>query len=143
MTVTIKPAPKHARGEGVADALHRAAKWAKAASVEYDDTSPINLFEIPGDVRVVGGYVEVTTAFEVAGSSAAATVAITVPNATGTKTLWDAAGVGLLSTGAKQFSAWDVTPSSGGYVIATYTAGTTTAGAFQVYLSYIERDSEL
>lgn len=144
MTAFVKPAPKYAPGSGVADALGRSQKWVKAAAVAYDDTSPINLFEVPGDVLIVGGIVNVDSAFDPAGTSAAPTVAITAPDVDDTTvTVWDAAGVGLLTTGKKPFTNFAQTPASGGYVIATYTAGTTTAGGFEVWLAYVELADQL
>jgi len=122
--------------------MHRSQRWVKSEAVAYDATSPMNIFEIPSDVLIVGGFVEVTAAFDPAGTSAAPTLVITAPDADST-ILWDAAGVGLLATGKNAFTNFALTPSSGGYIVGTYTAGTTTAGGFQVYLAYVEPETEL
>jgi len=136
-------APAHAPGQNVAATLRRSVKVAKSSSVAYGDTSPINLIELPGNCLVLGGSVRVTTEFNSAGTSPAATLTVTAPNDTGTELLWDAGGVGLGSTGYKPFTIWALTPSSGGYIIGTYTANTTAAGAFEVYINYVELDDKL
>lgn len=138
--VMIKPRPKHA--PFVAEEIRRVALHAKN-SVTYTDTTAINLFELPGKVLVKEVNVRVTTPFDGTGASAAATVTITMPNDTGTETLFDAGGTLLQSTGFKPSTTMGVTPDSGGYIIANYTANTTTAGAFEVYLSYVEFADEL
>lgn len=139
-TVKIKPRPKHA--PYVADEIRRVALHAKGR-MTYSDTTAVNLFELPGNVLVKEANVRVTTAFDGTGTSAAATLTITMPNDTGTETLFDAAGTLLQSTGFKPSTTMGVTPSSGGYIILNYTANTTIAGALEVYLSYVEFDNEL
>lgn len=143
MTIAVKPAPPYAPGQGVAKALHRSQRWVKSETIAFGDTSPVNVFEIPGNVLVVGGLVDVITAFDASGTGAAATVTITVPNSTGTTTVYDASTSGLQTSGFKAFSDYALTPASGGYIVATYTAGTTTAGSFQVYMAYVEPEDEL
>lgn len=138
--IKIKPRSKHA--PYVADEIRRVALWRKN-TVAYTDTGTINLFELPGNVLVKEALVRVTTAFDGTGASAAATMTLTMPNDTGTETLFDAGGTLLQSTGFKPSTAMAVTPSSGGYVIMNYTANTTTAGQLEVYISYIEFDSSL
>ncbi len=139
----IQNIPAHVPGQGVRDELKQSIKAAKSDAVAFGDTSPINLIELPGNVAVLGGYVYVETAFDASGTSAAATVTLAMPNDTGTETLYDASTIGLQSTGMKAFTAWAVTPASGGYVAATYTAGTTTAGSFRIYLQYVQEDDTL
>ena len=139
----IKNVPAHMPGAGVREQVVLSQKVAKSDAVAFGDTSPINLIELPGNVAVLGGYVYVETAFDASGTSAAATVTLAMPNSTGTETLYDASTIGLQSTGMKAFTAWAVTPSSGGYVAATYTAGTTTAGSFRIYLQYVQEDDKL
>jgi hypothetical protein len=133
--IKIKPRTKHA--PFVADEIRRVALHAKN-NIAYTDTGTVNLFELPGNVLVKEANVRVTTAFDASGTSAAATLTITMPNDTGTETLFDAANTLLQSTGFKPSTTMAVTPSSGGYLTLNYTANTTTAGALEVYLSYVE-----
>lgn len=115
----------------------------KSNSVAYTDTTAINLFELPGNVYIKDIQVRVTTPFDASGSSAAASANITVPNDTGTETLWSSAAGQIQATGFIPSTTRAVTPASGGMVILNYTAGTTTAGALEVYLEYVQYDSEL
>lgn len=126
----------------VAEQIKRVALHAKN-TVAYDDTGTVNLFELPGNVWVKEANVRVTTAFDASGSSAAATATLTMPNDTGTETLFDAANTLLQASGFHPSTTMGVTPASGGYLILNYTAGTTTAGQLEVYVSYVEFDSEL
>lgn len=139
-TIKITPRPRHA--PYVADEIKRVALHAKG-SMGFGDTTAVNLFELPGNVLVKEANVRVTTAFDPSGTSAAATLTITMPNDTGTETLFNATNTLLQSTGFKPSTTMGVTPSSGGYIILNYTAGTTTAGQLEVYLSYVEFDNEL
>jgi hypothetical protein len=138
--VKIKPRPAHA--PYVADQIRRVELYVKN-TVSFGDTGTVNLFELPGNVLVTNALVRVITAFDASGTSAAATATITMPNDTGTETLFDAANTALQSTGFKPSTAMGITPASGGFVILNYTAGTTTAGQLEVYLSYIESADEL
>lgn len=146
----MAPTLKHAKkvpvavpGEGMSEFARRSAQWLKSDSFVFDDTSPANLIELPGDILVVGGFVHVTTAFDASGSAAAATATISVPNDTGTETLFDASTILLQTTGFHPVTGYALVPSSGGYLIATYTAGTTTQGALEVYLAYVDKASKL
>ncbi len=121
----------------LAELARRVPQWVKSDAVNYSDTGTVNLFEIPGNVLITNMLVRVKTAFEASGTSAAATATITIPNDTGTETIWDAANTALQSSGFKPTTGWALTPDSGGFAILTYTAGTTTAGQLEVYLSYV------
>jgi hypothetical protein len=147
VTKQIKNVPLSVPGEGLAEIVRRVAQWHKSPSVAYSEASgAINLFELPGNAVVLRVNVNVTTAFDASGSAAAATGTITVPNDSGTLTLWDAGNTKLQSTGMSPSTSAEgavVTPSSGGMVIFTYTtstSGTSTnaAGAFEVYLELVQ-----
>jgi len=140
---SVKAIPAVTPGAGTRNEFKQSLKVAKSDAVAYSDTSPINLIELPGNVAVLGGFVYVETAFDASGASAAATVTLAMPNSTGTETLYDASTIGLQSTGMKAFTAWAVTPASGGYIAATYTAGTGAAGSFRVYVQYVQEDDTL
>lgn len=146
MAPTVKNAkrvPVAVPGEGMAEFVRRSSQMIKSDSMVYDDTSPANLIELPGNVLVKGGFVHVTTAFDASGSAAAATLTLTVPNDTGTETIFDASTNFLQTTGFHPVTGYALTPSSGGYVIATYTAGSTTQGALEVYLDYVDLANRL
>lgn len=142
-TRNLNEVPAHAPGAGVAEVLRRSEKWLKSDAIAFGDTTPMNLVELPGNVLITGGFVSVETAFDASGTSAAATATLTVPNATGTLVLYDAASVGLQATGLHPCTAAELVPSSGGFAIFNYTAGTTTAGQARVYLSYVTLEDKL
>ncbi len=139
--VKVKPAVRALRYAG-GDVIRRVPVTVKT-SFAFGDTGTINLFELPGNTLVTDIRVLPTTAFDASGSSAAATVTVTMPCATGTVTLYDAASTKLQLTTMTIGTVNDITPASGGLVIATYTAGTTTVGQANVYLSYIQYADEL
>lgn len=143
LTIKIKPSARYSSDMGVTELIRRVPVVRKSASVTYTDTTAVNLFELPENVLVLKADVRVTTAFDASGTSAAATATITMPNDTGTETLFDSAETLLQSTGFKPSTAIGITPSSGGLVILNYTPGTTTAGALEVYLTYVEYSDEL
>ncbi len=150
VTKQVKNIPVHVPGQGMAEVVRRAALWYKSAEVAYTEASgAINLFELPGNGIVLRAGVKVKTAFDASGTAAAATGTITVPNDTGTETVWDAGNTKLQSSGYSPSSIEGVKlPSSGGLVIFTYEhssagASTNTKGTFEVYIEYIERDDLL
>jgi hypothetical protein len=123
---------------GQTEVNRRIGQFWRSDLVEYDDTTTVNVFSIPGNVMVVGGFVQVVSAFDASGSSAAATATLTVPNDTGTETIFNAANTALQSSGLHPCTAFAITPDSGGDVALSYTAGTTTAGSLYVYLEVID-----
>lgn len=139
--VKIKPAVRALRYAG-GDVIRRVPITVKN-SFAFGDTGTINLFELPGNVLVTDLDVLPTTAFDASGTSAAATVTITMPCATGSVQIYSSANTKLQLTTMSLGGVKDVTPASGGLVIATYTAGTTTVGQANVYLSYISYADEL
>jgi hypothetical protein len=132
-------------GARATEHLRRSAEWWKSDAILYTDTTTINLFEIPGNSIVMNMYVHVTTAFDASGSSAAATATITVPNDTGTITLFDASTIMLQTTGPNWSTGekGTVVPASGGYIIMTYTPGTTTKGQCEVYVEVVQLEDRL
>lgn len=153
MTVTtksVKAVPVHVPGEGMAEVVRRVAQWHKSNAVAYTEASgAINLFELPGNSILLRAGVKVTAAFDASGSAAAATGTITVPNDTGTETIWDAGNTKLQSTGYSPSSIEGVAlPSSGGMVIFNYTtstsgASTNAAGSINVYVELIQKEDLL
>jgi len=145
MAKNINRVPLTVPGAGMAEVVRRTVQWRKSASLAYTDpTGATNLFEIPGNVLVTNALIRVTTAFDASGASAAATLIITVPNDTGTETIFDASATGLQTTGYFPATNYALTPASGGYVIATYTAGGTNVhGALEVYLEYVQNENLL
>lgn len=147
MTVTVKPVkrvPLAVPGEGMAEIVRRATHWIKSNAIAYSESSgAINIIELPGNVVVVSALIHVSTVFDASGTSAAATATLTVPNDTGTETLWDANLTQLQSSGFHPASAIGKVPSSGGYAIFTYTPGSTTAGQAEVYLEVLQLEDRL
>lgn len=120
--------------------LRRQAEWYKTNSIAFSDTSALNLFEVPGNSILLDAFVRVTTAFDASGTSAAATATITVPNDTGTEVIWDADAVDLQASGMKVATGAlaIAMPATGGFITMAYTAGTTTAGAMEVYIQLLQ-----
>jgi hypothetical protein len=135
----IKKVPMHVPGQGMAEFVRRSAQWIKSDSVAYDGDTTVDLFELPGNSLVVNTLVQIQTAFDASGSAAAAAVTITVPNDTGTETVFngDSTNTLLQSTGFKAATGYALLPASGGLVQANLEPGTTTGGAFEVYMEYI------
>lgn len=139
--VQISNLPTVTRDANGSEWLRRSPHWVKSDAVAFDDTTAINLFEIPGNCLVTDVVVRVTTAFDASGTSALSSANITVPNDTGTETVISLAD--LTATGFFPSTMMAVTPSSGGYVIMNYTANTTTAGGLEVYMSYVQYEDQL
>lgn len=149
-TKSIKAVPVHVPGEGMAEVVRRVAQWHKSEAVAYTEASgAINLFELPPNSILLRAGVKVTAAFDASGSAAAPTGTITVPNDSGTETIWDAAITKLQSTGYSPSTVEGVLiPSSGGMLIFNYTtssagASTNAAGSFNVYVELIQKDDLL
>lgn len=135
--------PNIAPGFGMTELIKRLPLAVKSDAVTFADTAAINLIELPGSALIVDAQVRVTTAFDASGTSAAATATLTVPNDTGTETLFDAANTLLQTTGFKPATTLALTPASGGYAILNLTPGTAAAGALEVYLLYIPNADQL
>jgi len=134
----IKRVPAVVPGAGMTEVTRRGEHWIKSDAVAYGDTSPVLLMEVPGNVLITDAYVRVKTAFDASGTSAAATAVLTVPNDTGAETIFDSNLLALQATGFHRATGGALTPDSGGYIQLTYTAGTTTAGALEVYVAYVD-----
>jgi hypothetical protein len=132
---------RYAKGAGMSDIVRRVPVWKKSSAVLFSDTTVVNLFELPGNVFVNDMFVRVTTPFDASGTSALSDANITMPNDTGTETLWSSTT--LVSTGFYPSTTVAVTPASGGLIIMNYTAQSTTAGQMEIYISYVEFDDEL
>lgn len=143
MAPIVKPIPTvpvHAPGFGIAALLKHLPVTVRSDAFLFSDTSTANLIELPPNALVTNVQINVTTAFDASGTSAAATATLSIPQDSGALTVWDAANLALQSTGmvpASTMPAAIPAAASGGYAILTYTANTTTAGALEVYLSYI------
>ena len=132
---------RYAKGTGVSEVIRRVPVWKKSNPVLFSDTTVVNLFELPGNVFVNDMFVRVTAAFDASGTSELSGANITMPNDTGTETLWSSTT--LVSTGFYPSTTVAVTPASGGLLMLNYTANSTTAGQLEVYVSYVEYDDEL
>jgi hypothetical protein len=129
--------PKAVPGQDMAEFVRRSDQWYKNV-VTYTDTTVVNLFQIPGNCVVVGGFVRVTTPFDATGTSGAATITLTVPNDTGTEVIFDAGALGLTTTGFKPATGFAATPDTGGFIICNLTPNTTTAGVAEVYVQVVQ-----
>ena len=142
--IVIAPSvPNLALGYGMTELIRRLPLVVKSDVVTFADTAAINLIELPGNALILNAQVRVTTAFDASGTSAAATATLTVPNDTGTETLFDAANAILQSTGFKPATTLALTPASGGFAILNLTPGTAGAGALEVYLAYVPNADRL
>lgn len=135
----VPASPAVVPGAGMTELARRSVQVIKSAQMLYSDTGTVNILELPGNVLLLDAFVRVTAAFDGTGTSAAATATISVPGDTGAVVFYDAGALGLNTTGFKPSTGGfpDMTPASGGMVIVTYTANTTTAGALEVYLQYV------
>lgn len=130
--------PANAPGFGMAQLLRHVNLTVRSPQVLSTDTTVINLIELPPNALVTNILINVTTAFDASGTSAAATATLSVPNDTGALVVWDAANLALQSTGLVSASTLNaLIAASGGFLILNYTPGTAAAGALEVYLSYV------
>lgn len=135
--------PPHVPAAGVAEMLKHLPIVLRSDPVNYNGDTSVNLFELEGGELILDIHVKVNTAFEASGTSAAATGTITVPGDTGAITVFDAGGTLLqIATTAglapDTVGAIDV-PDSGGFVTALIAPGSTTAGQFEVYMTYLPK----
>lgn len=137
VTKQVPVVPSAVPGQGMAALLKGVDIWVKGVMTSTDTTT-VNLIELPGNCIVVRSLIHVSTPFDASGTSAAATATIAMPFDTGSATVWDAANVGLQTTGFKQDTYGPVMiASSGGVVAVSYTPGTTTVGQLEVYVQVI------
>jgi len=149
--MAVKQLPKvpgHAPGQGVAALLKHVPSIVRSDVVDYDDDTSVNLFEVPGNVLIESLDINVVTAFDASGTSAAATGTITVPGDTGAVTVFDASTILFQATTTDVYlpstnTGPIKTPSSGGFVILNQAPGTTTAGQVEVYMRYLPDVSKL
>jgi hypothetical protein len=114
----------------------------KSDKVNFNSDTNVSVFEVPGDILIRNISVNVVTAYEASGSSAAATATIEVPGDTGAIVVFDA-GSTLLQTATTDvmLPSTNAGPihvaSSGGVIAVKQAPGTTTAGQLEVYLTYV------
>jgi hypothetical protein len=134
----VKTVPVTVPGEGMAEVTRRSPQVVRSDAIGFADTGTVNVFEIPGNVLITNAWIHVTTDFDGSGSSAAPSATFAVPVATGAQIILSAAALSLVTTlGANASGPVCVTPASGGIATVAYTAGTTTAGQFEVYMEYV------
>lgn len=134
--------PPMVMSAGLAELIKHQPIVVRSGQVNFSDDTSVNLIELPGGILIKQLQVNVSTAFEASGASAAATATITVPGDTGAITMWDAGGTLLQILTSDAYSpstnaGWVHVPDSGGYVTFLQTPGTTTVGVAEVYLEYI------
>jgi len=130
--------PAHVPGFGMAELLKHVNLTVRSAEVLFSDTTVVNLIELPPNALITNAVINVTSAFDGTGTSAAATATLSVPNDSGALVIWDAGALGLGATGIASATVLAaLVANSGGFAILNYTPGTTTAGALEVYLSYV------
>lgn len=140
----IKPIRKNIyHGAGQTELNRQESRWYKSGAVAFGDASPVTLFSVPAHTLIVQALIHVSTPFDASGTSAAATATLTVPNDTGTEVIWDAAGVGLQSTGSHPSTTVGVVVPSDGSITLALTPNTTTAGQLEVYLELVEPEDLL
>lgn len=147
-TQVLPTVPPFVLSAGVAEILKRVELAAKSDAVNFNSATTVNLFEVPGNIIITELAVDITTAFDASGTSAAATATIEVPGSTGAIVAWDAGGTKLQTLTSDQMSpssnsGYIKVPSSGGVVTFNQAPGTTTVGVAVVYLRYIPDDSRL
>lgn len=136
-TKQVPVVPMAVPGQGMAELVRHLPVFVKGVMTSTDTTSVL-LIELPGNCIVVRTLVHVSTPFDASGTSAAATATVAMPFDTGSTTVWDAANVGLQTTGWKLDTGGPVMlASSGGFVTVAYTPGTTTTGQLEVYVEVL------
>jgi len=142
--IKIAPSvPVIAPGFGMTEIIKRMPLVVKSDAVGFGDTAAINLIELPGNSLILDARVNVTTAFDASGTSAAATATLTVPNDTGAFVLFDSNLTQLQTVGLYSATALTRVSASGGFAILNLTPGTAVAGSLEVYLSYIPNADRL
>lgn len=138
----IKPVnrtPAFVNGQGMTEVVHRTPQIVKSDVISFGDTAAISVFELPGNIAVTDAWLRVIADFDGSGTSASPTANFTVPVATGAQIVLDAVANSLVtSIGAQSTGPIAIIPASGGFGIVNYTPGTTTAGSFEVYMSYVD-----
>lgn len=130
--------PANAPGFGMSELLRHLNLTVRSGPVLFSDTTAVNLIELPPNALITNILINVTTAFDASGTSAAATATLTVPNDSGALTVWDAANIAMQSSGLISASTINaLVAASGGFAILNLTPGTAVAGALEVYLSYV------
>ena len=140
----VKRVPPFVPGEGMAEVVRRAPQVVKSAPILFSDTATINVFELPGNILVTNAWLHVTTDFDGSGTSAAPSATFSVPVATGAQIILNAPALSLVTTTAANASGpVCVIPATGGFGIVSYTANTTTAGQFEIYMEYVDMADRL
>lgn len=126
------------KGDLQTERERRSSQWYKSDAIGISGDTAQNLFRLPPNTLVVGGFVRVDTAFDASGTSTAATVTLTITNDTGTETIFDAANVALQSTGFKPCTNAALVPADGGMAAISFDPATSAGGSFRVYLEVVE-----
>jgi hypothetical protein len=144
VTKYVKPFAPVYKGAGQTEINQRGSQWYKSESIAFGGDTTNTVFVLPAGCLVVDGFVMVESAFDASGTSAAATATLTINNDTGTETLFDAANVGLQSTGLKPctLAAAGVTTTVCP-VKLLMDPSTSTAGSLRVYIEVVQLDSIL
>jgi len=126
--------PAIALGAGMTEVVRRLPLVVKSNAIAFNDTGTINVFEIPGNILITDAWITTTADFD-----PSAKAAFSIPASTGAQIIIAAVSGSLATTEiARSTGPNVVTPASGGFGTVTYTAGTTsTAGSFNVYMTYI------
>lgn len=127
---------------GVSEILKRVTLNVKSDPVNFNSDTAVNIFEVPGNIVITNLYVDIVTAYEASGTSAAATATIEVPGSSGAVIAWDAGNTRLqvfTDTGLSPDSlAGPIkVPASGGMIVVKTDPGTTLTGQMEVYVRYI------
>ena len=147
-TKQLPVTPPHAPGQGVAELLRRMPVLVRGDAINFNGDSAVNVFEVPGNILIRRIDVNVVTAYDASGTSAAATGTITVPGDTGAVTVWDAGGTKLQVAGTAEYSPSTTaglikTPDSGGMVIFLQAPSTSTAGQVEIFMEYFDNVDRL
>jgi hypothetical protein len=141
-TKFLPTVPPFVPGQGMAELVKHLQLTVKSDRVAFGGSTAITLFEVPGNILITGVKVNVTTAYDASGTSAAASATIEVPGSTGAIVAWDASLTKLQSLTTAGLSPDTLAgpvlvPSSGGVITFKQEPGTTTAGVAEVYVEYV------
>src|SRR3990167_6336523 len=95
--------PSHVPGQGVAKLLKHIPALVRSDPVNFNSDTLVNMFEVPGNIIITDLQVNIITAFDGTGTSAAATGTISVPGDTGAIVVFDSAGTLLQTATTDQY----------------------------------------
>lgn len=128
-SIFAKTPPASAPGQGVARSLKAGAYWIKSDPVDYNDTSPVTLFEVPDNTLVEEMIVEIITAFDGEIPSISVGVSGTTDRHVGTNQV-DVKATGFTSVKKPHEYTADAD------IIATIVPSSAAAGQFRVWMKY-------